>query len=83
MPHHYILHKLKAHPKIHHLKKHLSHFTKTHPKLGSSLFSGNPSRNEIMATMQGEGMRQFPNDPGMHTVGSGHRKKLHPLKFKI
>ncbi len=85
MPHHYILHKLKAHLKIHHLKKNLSHFTKTHPKLGSSLFSGNPSRNEIMATMQGEGMRRFQPDTGMHTLGSGmmHRKKLHPLKFKI
>ena len=70
MPHHYVLHKLKAHPRFHHLKKHLSHFSKSHPKSGSALFSSMPTRNEIMATMQGEGI--------MH-----HRKKLHPLKFKI
>ena len=69
MPHHYILHKLKAHPKFHHLKKHLSHFSKSHPKSGSSLFSGMPSPNEVKAVMQGEGMM--------------HRRKLHPLKFKI
>jgi hypothetical protein len=82
MPHHYVLHKLKAHPRFHHLKKHLSHFSKSHPKT-SSLFSSMPTRNEISAVMQGEGIRRFPNDSGMHTTGSGHRKKLHPLKFKI
>ena len=70
MPNHYILHKLKVHPKYHHLKKHLSHFSKSHPKSHSSLFSGSPSRQEITATMQGEGI--------MHRI-----KKLHPLKFRI
>ena len=69
MPHHYILHKLKAHPKFNHTKRRLSNFIKTHPKT-SSLFSSNPSRNEISAVMQGEGI--------MHRI-----KKLHPLKFKI
>jgi hypothetical protein len=69
MPNHYILHKLNVHPKYHHVKKHLSHFMKIRPKTGSSLFSSHPSREEITATMQGEGFR--------------HRKKLHPLKFKI
>ena len=70
MPHHYLLHKLKAHPKHRHLKKHLSHFSKTHPKTRSSaIFSNYPSHEEIRASMQGEGII--------------HRKKLHPLKFKI
>ena len=70
MPHHYILHKLKAHPKYNHTKRRLSNFIKTHPKTRSSaIFSNNPSHEEIRATMQGEGIM--------------HRKKLHPLKFKI
>ena len=69
MPHHYILHKLNVHPRFHHLKKHLSHFNKTHPKGQSELFSSKPSPNEVKAVMQGEGMM--------------HRRKLHPLKFKI
>jgi len=69
MPHHYILHKLKVNPKHRHLKKHLSHFTKTHPKSSSALFSSNPTHNEVKAVMQGEGIL--------------HRRKLHPLKFKI
>jgi hypothetical protein len=68
MPHHYILHKLKALPKYNHVKRRLSHFTKTSPKT-SSLFSSNPTRNEISTVMQGEGIMQ--------------RRKLHPLKFKI
>ena len=43
------------------------HLTKLNPK-GSSLFSNRPTINEIASTMQGEGV---------------HRRKLHPLKFKI
>ena len=70
MPLHYVLHRLKAHPKFNHTKRHLSHFSKSHPKSHSSLFSCNPSRNEVKAIMQGEGI--------MHRI-----KKLHPLKFKI
>jgi len=77
MPHHYVLHKLKAHPKHRHLKKHLSHFTQTHPKShgGALVHSHHPHRV----------IHNFPPDSGMHTMTSGlhHKKKLHPLKFKI
>ena len=76
MPHHYVLHKLKAHPKYNHTKRRLSHFSKTHPKIRSalparlsSLFSNNPTHEEVRSTMQGEGIH--------------HKKRLHPLKFKI
>ena len=69
MPHHDILHKLKAHPKFNHTKRRLSNFIKTHPKT-SSFFSSDPTRYEISAVMQGEGI--------MHRI-----KKLHPLKLKI
>ena len=84
MPLHYVLHRLKAHPKFNHTKRSLSNFVKAHPKT-SSLFSSNPTRNEVKAIMQGEGLRRLPPDTGMHTLGAGmmHRKKLHPLKFKI
>jgi hypothetical protein len=102
MPLHYVLHRLKAHPKFNHTKRRLSNFIKAHPKT-SSLFSSNPTRNEVKAIMQGEGLRRFPPDTGMHTLGGMmhprrfppdtgmhtlggegmHRKKLHPLKFKI
>ena len=84
MPLHYVLHRLKAHPKFNHTKRRLSNFIKTHPKT-SSLFSSNPTRDEVKAIMQGEGLRRFPPDPGMHILGEGmmHRKKLHTLKFKI
>jgi hypothetical protein len=77
MPHHYVLHKLKAHPKHRHLKKHLSHFSKSHPKShgGALVHSHHPHRVH----------HNYPPDSGMHTMASGlhHRKKLHPLKFKI
>ena len=89
MPHHYVLHRLNVHPKYHHVKKHLSHFNKSHPKMRGKGHYNHPSHlthNEQYAVARyaiGSGSRVFPPDPGMHTLGAGvHRKKLHPLKFK-
>jgi hypothetical protein len=78
MPHHYILHKLNTHPRFHHLKKHLSHFKKTHPK----------SHGGALVHMHHQAMHHpmhsFTHDTGMHTLPAViHRKKLHPLTFKI
>ena len=79
MPKQYLFHKRHVLPRMYQFERHL---TKLSPK-GSALFSKIPTRSEIAATMQGEGLRRFPPDPGMHTLGNGiHRKKLHPLKFK-
>ena len=82
MPHHYILHKLKVHPKHHHLKKHLSHFTKTHPKShGGALVRSHHSAVIHHRPIMAREHPQFSND--MHVLGSGvHKKRLHPLKFK-
>ena len=83
MPHHYFLHKLNVHPRFQHMKKHLSHVSKTHPKShGGALVRSHHSavvhRRPIMAREH----PQYSNE--MHITGSGaHKKRLHPLKFKI
>jgi hypothetical protein len=65
MPKNYLFHKRNVLPRMYQFERHL---TKLSPK-GNALFSNKPTRNEIVATMQGEGIMQ--------------RRKLHPLKFKI
>jgi hypothetical protein len=91
MPNHYFLHKLQIHPRFHHIKRRLSHFTKMHPKARGGTVA-NRGLHQIQSNNYSDpgmhilarGIHQY-KDPGMHTVGCGvhHRKKLHPLKFKI
>ena len=88
MPHHYVLHRLNVHPKYHHVKKHLSHFNKSHPKTRGGAVA-NRGLNHVRRDYSNANMHIVANglrnstDPGMHTLGAGvHRKKLHPLKFK-
>jgi len=78
MPHHYFLHKLNVHPRFQHMKKHLSHVRKTHPKShGGALVR---SRHSAV----NHRVHHTPPNTGMHIMASGihHKKKLHPLKFK-
>jgi len=89
MPHHYFLHKLNVHPRFHHIKKHLPHFSKTHPKShGGALVRAHHHKimhhPHAMHTMA-RGMHHLPPNPGMHILAAGvhHKKRLHPLKFKI
>jgi hypothetical protein len=82
MPHHYLLHKLKTHPKHHHVKKHLSHFSKTHPKShGGALVHAHHHKAIHHVIHHGH----HPHESSPHIMASGihHKKKLHPLKFKI
>ena len=81
MPHHYILHKLHVHPRFHHTKKHLSHVRKTHPKSHGGALVHRRQTHQIHHAHPDTGFYS----PGFVSHGSGvhHRKKLHPLKFKI
>ena len=90
MPHHYVLHKLNVHPRFHHLKKHLSHFTHTHPKSHGgalvrthhhkAMHHGHHAIHHVM-----HHGHHSPRESSPHMMASGvhHKKKLHPLKFKI